>query len=485
MNIAANTGERKTRVLFSFLIASLMLVMVFQTLFAQGREQMPSDLTGSSKGVDHEEALPGSELEYTVVISNSGEQPAYGVVLTDTLVTEMTYVAGSLSVSGGGLYGESGGVITWTGAVNNGTEIVIRFDTLLTDAVAAGTIITNTAVIGYEASTLEFPAVTTIITETNTIVFLPFIAKGYPTVNLNWIGRPTSANAWTVSWSVSDPIGVTGYEIQEDNDPSFSNPTAYETGSSELFLDRQPPVSVVNTYFYRVRAVGNFGSGEWSQTRAIIANYRDDFNNPGTGWAMRREDTDHIENQVRYENGEWVHEQDSSWDYLIAGPMVLAPELPYRLEMRARLVGADNLNSYGLIFGGDWNAQDPCPVWDFSTCFNQYYRLSIIWFGDSNQRLRAIVKRINNHDPENNHGRGVTIIPAVDVPTQGPSSSYQNWAVEVYQNGTIKLFINGNFVAQTVDTNYIDRPYFGTFSATDEYNGLEAHFDWYQVTALP
>lgn len=153
--------------------------------------------------------------------------------------------------------------------------------------------------------------------------------------------------------------------------------------------------------------------------------------------------------------------------------------------MRARHVEPENLNSYGMVFGGDLTAQEPCPVWDFSTCFNQYYRLNIIYFGNDNSTLRAILKRIDYHDPRNNHGRGVTIIDAVDVSTQGPSANYQNWAVEVYPNGTIKLFLNGNFVTQTVDTNYIDRPYFGSFSSTDEYAGLEAHFDWFQVTALP
>jgi uncharacterized repeat protein (TIGR01451 family) len=485
MNMISITGERNTRVLFSLLAASLMLVLVFQTLFAQEHEQLPPDLSGSSKNVDHAVALPGSQLQYTVIISNSGEQPAYSVVMTDTLVSEMAYVTDSLSVTGGGLFGESGGVITWTGAVNNGIEIIVRFDALLSDTVAAGTIITNTAVIAHEATTLEFPVGTTIISQTDTTIFLPFVAKGLPDVYLNWIGRPTSANGWTVTWSVSDPIGVTGYEIQEDTDPSFPNPTLFSTGASELSLYRQLPVSSVNTYFYRVRAIGNFGTGFWSQTRAIIGNYRDNFNNPGTGWAIRRQDTDHIENQIRYENGDFVHEMDSSWDYLIAGPMALIPSPPYRIEMRARQEEPGNLNSYGMVFGGDWVSQEPCPVWDYSTCFNQYYRLNIIWFGDDNQTLRAILKRIDTHDPANNHGRGETIIPSVNVPTQGLSGSFQNWAVEVYPNGTIKLFINGDFVTQTVDTHYIDRPYFGSFSSTDEYAGLEAHFDWFEVTALP
>ena len=202
---------------------------------------------------------------------------------------------------------------------------------------------------------------------------------------------------------------------------------------------------------------------------------------------MRRQDTDHIENQTRYENGEYVHEMDSSWDYLISSPLAQIPAPPYRIEMRARHVEPGNLNSYGMVFGGDWDGQQPCPYPDFSSCFNNYYRLNIIWYGDdvSNPVLRVILKRIDFHDPRNNHGRGDVIIDQINANVNYPPSSHQNWAVEVYQNGAIKVFVNGNFVAQTVDSTYINRPYFGSFSSTDEYAGLEAHFDWFEVTALP
>lgn len=486
MSEIAKTSKRGYPILLiSFLLASFMLAMIFQTLVAQEQEAMPPDLTGSSKVVDQSEALPGSQLQYTVVISNSGDLPAYGVSMTDTLISEMRFVPGSLSVTGGGLFGENSGVITWTGAVNNGAEIAINFEAVLTDTISPGEVVTNTARVAHEGVNLKFAASTNIISETDSLVYLPMISQEPPTVYLFLIGRPTSSNEWTLNWSVSSPLGVTGYEIQEDSDPGFPSPTTYETGPSPLAFDIQLPITSINVYYYRVRAVGDFGSGLWSVPRAVVVNYRDDFNDPGTGWTMRREDTDHIENQTRYENGVYVHEMDSSWDYLISGPLVVIPEPPYRLEMRASHYEPGNLNSYGMVFGGDWDGQTPCPVSDFSTCFNEYYRLNIIWFGDSNHRLRVILKRIDKHEPENNHGRGSTLIGAIDVSTQGQSSSFQKWAVEVYPDGTIKIFINDNFIAQTVDTNYIDRPYFGTFSSTDEYAGLEARFDWYSATALP
>jgi hypothetical protein len=110
----------------------------------------------------------------------------------------------------------------------------------------------------------------------------------------------------------------------------------------------------------------------------------------------------------------------------------------------------------------------------------------MIWFGNdpSSPQLRAVLKRIDSHDPRNNHGRGETLI-SMDIGVNHPSSGYQKWSVEVYPNGTIRLFENGTFFAETVDANYVDQPYFGSFSSTDEYAGLEAHFDWFEVTALP
>ena len=57
MNMSSITGQRKTRVLFSFLIASVMLVLVFQTLYAQEQELLPPDLTGLCLGPIHSQIL--------------------------------------------------------------------------------------------------------------------------------------------------------------------------------------------------------------------------------------------------------------------------------------------------------------------------------------------------------------------------------------------------------------------------------------------
>jgi len=148
MNSASTTSQRTARILLSILIATLLAVVVFQVLFGQEVDELlAADLSGSSKIVYQEEALPGSQLQYSIVISNSGNQDALGVTLTDTLSADLSYISGTLSVTGESLYGQSGGIITWTGNVSISAEVSINFSALLTDSAAIGTSVTNTAVI--------------------------------------------------------------------------------------------------------------------------------------------------------------------------------------------------------------------------------------------------------------------------------------------------------------------------------------------------
>ena len=486
MNSWSVTGQRTARVLFSLLVAAVLAFTVFQVLSGQEIVEADPDLSGSSKNVSSDMAIPGSQLQYSIVLLNSGGN-APNVALTDTLPSSLVYVPGSLSVPSGGEFGENGGVITWTGSINSSAQVLINFSALLTDTAPVGSVVTNTAELSFNGSFIELPAATTVISYSDTTVYLPIIKQQPPIVNLVSISRPTSGNQWTITWSTNDPTGTSGYEVQESHDQAFTNPVVFSTGPSELSVDRQPTATFNNVYYYRVRALGVFGVSNWSQTGTQIGNYHDGFSDTSSGWAMRRQDWDHIENQTRYQNGEWVHEMDSSWDFLISSPLVSIPTAPYRLEMRARHVEPSNLNSYGMIFGGDWDGTSPCPSANYSTCFTGYYRMNIIWFGDdpADPLLRVIVKRIDYHDPVNGHGRGVTIMDEVNARVAFPPSGHQRWAVEVYPNGLIKVFVNDNFVGQAVDSTYVNRPYFGAFSSTDEYAGLEAHFDWFEVKALP
>jgi len=473
-------------IFLSFLLTSLMVLTMFQTIRAQegGRtEVLPADLSGSEKQVSSSQATPGSLLQYTIILSNSGDLPANGVLMTDTLPAELTYEANSLNVTGGGLFGEDSGVITWTGAVNNNAQIIVSFNAVLSNSLMGGEMITNTAVISYAEGIIDRSAVTTILTDT--IFYFPTFYKPYPipSIGLNPVPRPNANNAWTVSWAVDDDTYVTSYELQEATDPNFTNANVntFPVGTQSSL--RTLPLQINNLFYYRVRAIGSFGITSWSNIQQVRGGYRDDFNDPNSGWDMRRQDTDTVVNNSFYRNGQLVLEMDSSYDYQIVSSLAPAPGAPYQIESRIRWVGVDNLHSYGIVWGADWNGQ-PCPNANYTSCFNHYYRLNVIWSGNLGNKLTVQLKRIDYHDPGDNTGRGIDLIPATVFNVNPPSQGYQTWAIRVYPDGVMRLFLNGNQIRVVNDTMYIQDPYFGAFSSTDEYNGLEAEFDYFQVSYL-
>ena len=86
-------------------------------------------------------ASPGDTLIYTVTISNAGAQDASGVIVTDTLPANTTFV----SASDGGTF--SGGVVTWNvGGLAARTSVTRTVTVLVDSTVAAGvSSLTNTA----------------------------------------------------------------------------------------------------------------------------------------------------------------------------------------------------------------------------------------------------------------------------------------------------------------------------------------------------
>ena len=467
----------------SWLVAFMAVLVALQTIRAESPELLPPDLSSSYKEADSSVAVPATTVGYTVVISNSGTTPDLDVVMTDTLPGELAYESGSIAVTGGGIYTVTGNVIVWSGAVNNGSEVTIEFSAVLTSTAAAGTVITNTAEISGTSTVIERSDAITVVEDLG--IYLPHIASpilppSSPT--LNAIGRPTSNNSWSMSWSISNPSNVTGYEIQESNTATFSNViTTYNTTNTSLTVTK--PFTTNNIYYYRVRGLAGPVIGSWSNVQQIIVGYRDDFD-AATTWDIRREDTDDTDNSLYYTiSGLLVHRQFGRWDYMISSPLAPAVTPPYRFETRIQFTGVDNLHAYGMIFGGDWNG-NTCPDQNYTSCFNQYYRLLVLWYGSPNQ-LRFGLKRIDYHDPSSNTGSGETLLSFRDVDVSPPPSSWQTWAVEVNPNGLIQIFVNGNLVGQKIDTTLINNPYFGGFSATNEYAGLRVDYDWVQITPLP
>jgi uncharacterized repeat protein (TIGR01451 family) len=477
-----DVGRRFPVLLAGALLATLLMLTVVQTLAAQSdaqietvEEVLAADLSGSSKTASATSANAGDLIAYTVIISNSGNTPAAGVVMTDTLPAALTYESGSLSVSGGGLFAATGGIITWTGAVNNGALIEINFSA--TVSATDGTVVTNTAVIDGPGPVIERDAAVT-VNETPTVtgVFLPLLSRSLPMVTIAPIAEVREGELLTVQWSPTLP-DVT-YELQESLDPAFPSPTQYSVGEEGVFEISQS----TNRYYYRVRPVANGRIGAWSNVESGIVVYRDDFNDVTSGWAIRQQDTDDNDNYTYYENGFFVLKIDGRWDYAIASPLRQAPIGSFSMEMDMRLDEPKNLNAGGMIWGADWNGGEPCPDGEYDSCFNHYYRLVLVWYG-SPDRMRVQLKRIDFHDPIDNSGRGDTLLDWMDVFVGEPAARHI-WRVDHLDNGDIKLYVDGKHFATTNDSTYLADRYFGIFASTGEYLGAEPTLDWFEVRPL-
>ena len=72
-------------------------------------ERIPSDLV-TTKTNDLTTVVPGQVLTYTITVSNASLQQAEGVIVTDQFPTETLEF---LSATGGGVFNEAAGTITW------------------------------------------------------------------------------------------------------------------------------------------------------------------------------------------------------------------------------------------------------------------------------------------------------------------------------------------------------------------------------------
>ena len=91
--------------------------------------------------------VPGQPVTYTIVLTNTGDAPATGVVVSDTLPPQLTFVPGSVTIapaSAGGTAGSPPQIATGISAPV-GQPITVTFRATLARPLDNGTVITNTA----------------------------------------------------------------------------------------------------------------------------------------------------------------------------------------------------------------------------------------------------------------------------------------------------------------------------------------------------
>ena len=132
-----------------------------------------SSLEGSRKSVQPTLPVPGDTLFYTIRLYNPG--PAMpGVRVTDTIPSNVYYL-GDLWASAGS-YGQTDGVITWSGTVSASVPITITFSVTATEQIATSYAIVNTALINDGQGEVWSRQATAFVN--GYTVYLPLIRRG-------------------------------------------------------------------------------------------------------------------------------------------------------------------------------------------------------------------------------------------------------------------------------------------------------------------
>lgn len=323
---------------------------------------------------------------------------------------------------------------------------------------------------------------------TTTIIF-PLVSKPLPRIAIS-ATRPNSANQWQVYWE--DKGDDYQYRLQQSQAPDFS-----ELLSDELLSDTSRDIahsaSPFNAYYYRVRLETSNKIGPWSWTRAVTGAYADNFNDPSTGWTMRR--TTYLEETVSWygvgnEAGNLIIVVADRWDWFIVSPLQAAPEPPYVIEYRSRVHDASNLVSGGAVLGGDWNYEacpDPLHIYGTDHCFNHFYNFNYIHYG----AMKLLFEEVDRlfwclgcgGSPLKRLGDLKNWRDIDPVFSNSTARDWHTYRIEVRESG-LRLKIDGVDKGAFGTDAYVNDPYFGVFASTDEYKPSIWFYDYYKVTPL-
>jgi uncharacterized repeat protein (TIGR01451 family) len=140
------------------------------------RPQVEGNITKTVADLNGGNVNPGDVLEYTIIVSNTGNDGAASNVLRDTIPANTTYVAGSVQITAGANAGVktdgagddqaefdgtrvvarlgTGANSSVGGLLNPAESTTLKFKVKVNAATANGTVIPNQAVVNYNASTL-------------------------------------------------------------------------------------------------------------------------------------------------------------------------------------------------------------------------------------------------------------------------------------------------------------------------------------------
>jgi uncharacterized repeat protein (TIGR01451 family) len=292
---------------------------------------------------------------------------------------------------------------------------------------------------------------------------------------------------YTVSWSYGHSYPpVTSYTLREARDANFTTGVqdyTVGTATSRQFNDKED-----GTYYYKVRANNDYGSGTWSNTRSVevVTAYRDDFDDSDSGWKVRRTSAPDLDDMdVRYSGGKLYTKSDDNYDFGIFSPLVEAPPPPYRITMETKLHDGVFVPTYGIV----WRAEkgDFCPVdrddaKDDDGCFFHYFRLNVAvdkW----GKHIKYEVKRIDRHvDRGKAEGKDLSDGYS-NIDNKADWDGWNEWEIEVHEEW-FKISVNGEHLGTYYDDDYAEDGYFGILTDNYEFAPAEFKHEYFYVEPI-
>lgn len=462
-------------------------------------EFRPANLNGSTKTASDDLVSPGGVFEYTIQVENSGDFDI-PVEVTDDLPNQVDYIDSECVAFITDTCEFSQGAMQWKGTVTEGGSATITITVRLKSSAEPGAEVENTAKIESAEQNLNRSATITVDeVKASPIQFVPFTIYGLlpnPGPVTLTTGQPNGQNSWTLAWTASP--GASGYEIHEAQEPDFSDAKPILVGQqTALTLTKQP--SPFNVFYYRVRSLVGQNTGPWSNVGQVVGGYRDDFDDSSTGWAMRR--STYLE-AVKgfYENGKYVMQVNSRWDWGIVSPLQPAPRLPYVIEFEARAISQGYAHSFGGVFGGDWAGANCPPGTSFDewykhgNCFNHFYNTNSIYNDtDPNRvRLQLLFERVDKLEWCQECGgspmKRVGDINNLQNYSGVDAKEWNRYRIEVRADG-IKLYAGRlteepRLQYEYGDTRWLGDRYFGLFASTDVIENATWRFEYIQVMPI-
>ena len=164
-----NTSERRTTPRHR--LSASLVCQVAGSRFPDGTTAL---LLNISKTDAPDPVNAGSNITYTINYSNTGNANASGVVITDTIPANTSFV----SATGGGTL--AAGVVTWNvGALNAGSSGSVQLVVAVASPLANGTIITNGtySVDSNETAPTSGAAVTTTVSSSPILNILDHVSR--------------------------------------------------------------------------------------------------------------------------------------------------------------------------------------------------------------------------------------------------------------------------------------------------------------------